>query len=126
MDSVTLRRSHFRLGDYCSDYVTSSVDQNKLIGGDKIYNPAKLELSVKNELRKSHFNFGNQDNNFISVNSIDFTDKSKIAPSTKLQSDMIKTLRSHNYVLGDHQPDYLTESALKYVVPTKSHLYFKY
>ena len=58
MDSVTLRQSHFKLGDDINKYVTSSMEQSEGIENHKQAN-AVLDQKARNELRKSHFIFGN-------------------------------------------------------------------
>ena len=52
MDSVTLRKTNFKLGDYQNPYSTTSLEQSKalLAQGSQ---PAQLDEDVKNDLRKS-------------------------------------------------------------------------
>ena len=52
MDSVTLRQSHFKLGDDQNKYITSSMEQSDGIENHK-QSSAALDQKAKNELRKS-------------------------------------------------------------------------
>ena len=76
MDSVTLRRTHFKLGDYQNPYSTTSLEQSKalLAQGSQ---PAQLDEEVKNDLRKSHFVLGNNQPVFKTISQEEFYDKSK-------------------------------------------------
>lgn len=117
MDSVSLRRSHFRLGDYRNDYGTTATDQNKMIDGTKRYDAAKLDPSLKNDLRRSHFTLGNFKTDLQTINQREYIDKSKDRPRQNSFGDHIKTLRSHNHKLGNAMPEYLSETQHKFSKP---------
>ena len=63
MDSVTLRQTHFKLGDDINKYQTSSMEQSDGIENHKM-DKSKLDQTAKNELRKSHFVLGNFEPNY--------------------------------------------------------------
>ena len=75
MDSVTLRQSHFKLGDDINKYITSSMDQSEGIENHKQVN-AVLDQKAKNELRKSHFIFGNFEPNYNTTFRREYYNKS--------------------------------------------------
>ena len=52
MDSVTLRQTHFKLGDYTNPYRTSSMEQSRDIQSAG-YRAVSLDQKVKDDLRKS-------------------------------------------------------------------------
>ena len=64
MDSVTLRRAHFNLGDDKNPYQTTSMEQSKQIF-DQSAKPAFLDENIRADLRRSHFIFGNNEPNYI-------------------------------------------------------------
>ena len=116
MDSVTLRKTHFKLGDYKNNYQTANMDQSKDVFSATGPNP--LDEALKNDLRKSHFILGNFDPNYVSTNQREFFDKSKINPNSRADSEKIeRALRKHNYVLGDDKLDYKSETADKFQFP---------
>ena len=118
MDSVTLRNSHFKLGDDKNKYRTSSMDQSEGIeNAGKCTNP--LNQQTKNELRKSHFIFGNFEPNFNTTFRSEYYDKSN-SLSTRNNKDLKsieRKLRSQNFEFGTDKPDYLSETAAKYIIP---------
>ena len=57
MDSVTLRQTHFKLGDDKNPYQTSSMAQSDGIENAGKCNPS-LDEKARNDLRNSHFIFG--------------------------------------------------------------------
>ena len=75
MDSVTLRQSHFKLGDDINKYVTSSMEQSEGIENHKQAN-AVLDQKARNELRKSHFIFGNFEPNYNTTFQREYYNKS--------------------------------------------------
>ena len=117
MDSVTLRQSHFKLGDDKNQYQTSSMAQNDGIENAGLCtNP--LNQQVKNELRKSHFVFGNFDPNYNTTFRSEYYDKSKALPRSYSDFQSIeRKLRSQNFEFGTDKPDYLSETAAKYIIP---------
>jgi hypothetical protein len=117
MDSVTLRRSHFNLGDEIKRYRTSSMDQSEGIENYKSP-PATLDENLKNELRKSHFVLGNFAPNFNTSFRREYYDKSKMLPKNGTEFSKIeRKLRSQNFEFGSDKPDYLSETASKYIIP---------
>ena len=118
MDNVTLRNSHFKLGDDKNNYQTSSMAQSDGIeNAGKCTNP--LNQQTKNELRRSHFVFGNFDPNFNTTFRSEYYDKSKALSGrnkTDFQS-IERKLRSQNFEFGTDKPDYLSETAAKYIIP---------
>jgi len=118
MDSVTLRKTHFLLGDYRNPYSTSAMDQNKLIEYGKKEPSAALDSKIKADLRASHFIMGNFNPNYNTMHKTEFYDKSSIPNIGKNQSNIIgSTLRKHNYVLGDDSTNYLSEMQSRYNNP---------
>ena len=117
MDSVTLRQTHFKLGDDINPYQTSSMDQSEGIEKAGKCNPS-LDQKAKNDLRNSHFIFGNFDPNFNTTFRTEYFDKSKLVPKDNIDFKNIeRKLRSQNYELGIDKPDYISETAAKYTKP---------
>lgn len=116
MDSVTLRKSHFKLGDFNTSYNTSVMEMNKNIDSNKTNVPATLSKDVKDDLRRSHFKTGNFNPSFQTMSASQFTDKSReIVPADLSASKGIaKSLRQHNYQLGNFQPNYTSETGAKF------------
>ena len=108
-DSVTARKSTFKFGDYICPYTTTTGDQIKGAGTGT---PSKLDASVKNDLRKSHFNLGSNNPDLISEYREEYY-KKPFDPSSPLKSD----LRTSSYVFGSDFPDYLTEHKDRYTAP---------
>lgn len=116
MDSVTLRQSHFKLGDDELNYRTSNMEQSSKIL-DKV-DRAELDPKKKIELQSSHFIMGNFDPNYNTTNAREYYDKSAMLPKDNLDFKRIERgLRQHNYVLGDDKPDYVSETAAKFTAP---------
>ena len=117
MDSVTLRQTHFKLGDDMNPYQTSSMAQSEGIENAGKCNPS-LDEKAKNDLRNSHFIFGNFDPNFNTTFRTEYYDKSKLLPKDNIDFKNIeRKLRSQNYELGTDKPDYISETAAKYTKP---------
>ena len=117
MDSVTLRQSHFKLGDDINKYITSSMDQSEGIENHKQVN-AVLDQKAKNELRKSHFIFGNFEPNYNTTFRREYYNKSSSLPKNKLDfANIERKLRTQNFQFGTDKPDYLSETASKYIIP---------
>lgn len=117
MDSVTLRQTNFKLGDYQNPYSTTSLEQSKalLAQGSQ---PAQLDEEVKNDLRRSHFVLGNNQPVFKTISQEEFYDKSKYNnPGNVDFKNVERRLRATNYVLGNDKPDYVSETAAQYVSP---------
>ena len=117
MDSVTLRQTHFKLGDDINPYQTSSMAQSEGIENAGRCNPS-LDQKAKNDLRNSHFIFGNFDPNFNTTFRTEYYDKSKLIPKDNIDFKNIeRKLRAQNYELGTDKPDYISETAAKYTKP---------
>ena len=103
-------------------YNTTSKDQNKLIdGGNRPRSVATLDANVKNDLRKCHFTLGNFGPTYQSAARVEFYDKSLLNTNTAADYKEIgKSLRSHNYILGNAQPEYKSEAADRFAVPLNS------
>jgi hypothetical protein len=122
MDSVTLRKTHFKLGDFNNPYTTSTMDQNNNIENKRSVSIASLDYDVKNDLRKSHFIFGNSEPNYTTMSKSEFYNKSNIQTTNPFYSganakSIEKALRSHNYILGNDKPEYKSETGAKYISP---------
>jgi hypothetical protein len=118
MDSVTLRKTHFKLGDHSSGYATTQQDMNKNIDGTKTFQIAKLDDALKNDLRKSHFIMGNHEPVYQTIFQQEYFDKSKRNQNKAADSENIeKALRSHNYILGSDKVVYKSETQEKYIAP---------
>jgi hypothetical protein len=118
MDSVLLRKTHFKLGDYNSTYNTTTMDHNKNIEKGNVQAVANLDINVKNDLRKSHFILGNFEPSYNTIFRQEYYNKSDLKDNSAVNSKTIeKQLRSHNYVLGSDKPDYKSETQAKYTVP---------
>ena len=116
-DSVTLRQSHFKLGDDPNLYQTTLMAQSD---GIENAGPCKsaLDEEAKNNLRKSHFVIGNFDPEYNTKYRSEYYDKSSMIPRDNLDTKLIeRRLRSQNYNFGNEKTDYLTEMASKYTKP---------
>lgn len=117
MDSVTLRKTHFKLGDYQNPYSTTSMEQSKPILQEGAQ-PAFLDENIKADLRRSHFIFGNNEPNFQTQTQREYYDKSKLNNRDNIDfKNVERGLRATNYVLGDEKPDYISETAAKFTKP---------
>jgi hypothetical protein len=117
-NSETLTKTNFKLGDYRSQYSTTTNEQNKLIEQGRSMSISS-QSNVKNDLRKSHFIFGNFEPNFKTISQGEFYDKSKSLNSAKTDGKTIeKQLREHSYVLGNQKPDYKSETHSKFMTPS--------
>ena len=117
MDSVTLRQTHFKLGDDKNPYQTSSMAQSEGIEKvGKCY--PSLDENAKNDLRKSHFILGNFEPNYNTTFRREYYDKSNLFPKDNVDFKNIeRKLRSQNYEFGTDKPDYISETAAKYTKP---------
>jgi hypothetical protein len=94
------------------------MDQNKNIDGTKTYSVAKLDDALKNDLRKSHFIFGNDAPKYQTISQQEFNDKSGLKYNGRADAHEIeRSLRSHNYILGTDKPNYKSETQDKYIAP---------
>ena len=119
MDSVTLRQTHFKLGDDINKYQTSSMEQSDGIENHKM-DTGKLDQTVKNELRKSHFVLGNFEPNYNTTFRREYYDKSGSLPKNKVDFFNIeRKLRTQNFQFGTDKPDYLSETQAKYIIPPR-------
>lgn len=118
MDSVTLRKTHFILGDHRSNYSTTLQEQNKYVKPEGIP-VVGLNADLKNDLRKSHFNLGNHKTSFVSCTKADYVPK-KSNVEIKDLSDVGKSLRKHSHVLGNNLVDYKSEMQSKFQNPLTS------
>ena len=117
MDSVTLRHTHFKLGDDINKYQTSSMEQSEGIENHKM-DPGNLDQTAKNELRRSHFVLGNFAPNYNTTFRREYYDKSSSMPKNKVDFFNIeRKLRTQNFQFGTDKPDYLSETAAKYIIP---------
>ena len=117
MDSVTLRQTHFKLGDDINKYQTSSMEQSDGIENHKM-DKSKLDQTAKNELRKSHFVLGNFEPNYNTTFRREYYNKSTSLPKAKTDFFNIeRKLRTQNFQFGTDKPDYLSETAAKYIIP---------
>jgi hypothetical protein len=105
------------LGDDKNPYLTTSMIQNKDIENAGPCNTL-LDEKAKNDLRKSHFNLGNNKPNFETTFRSEYYDKSNMLPKDNINSKNIEQmLRAHNYEFGDDKPNYLSEAASRYTNP---------
>ena len=117
MDSVTLRETHFKLGDDKNKYQTSSMEQSEGIENYKM-DKSSLDQTAKNELRKSHFVLGNFEPNYNTTFRREYYNKSSSLPKSKVDFFNIeRKLRTQNFQFGTDKPDYLSETAAKYIIP---------
>jgi len=117
MDSVTLRQTHFKLGDDIGKYQTSAMEQSEGIENYKM-NMGKLDQTAKNELRKSHFVLGNFEPNYNTTFRREFVNKSNSVQRNRPDFFNIeRRLRAHNFQFGTDKPDYLSETSAKYIMP---------
>ena len=118
MDSVTLRKTHFKLGDYKNQYLTSTGDHNKEIEGGRARSVATLDPSVMADLRSSHFTLGNFQPEYNTIFRSEFYNKTDLKDKSTVNSKTIeRQLRKQNYVLGNDVPDYKSETQAKYAMP---------
>lgn len=118
MDSVTLRKTHFLLGDFRNTYITTNNEQNKNVDS-KVKIVTTLNDSLKNDLRKSHFILGNYQSNFISCSKNDYLLKNN-ENSNKDLGNLGKALRRHSHVMGDCKMEYRSEMNSKFINPNTS------
>jgi hypothetical protein len=117
MDNVSLRKTHFILGDDKNSYQTSAMVQSDGIEKIGKCNPS-LDEKAKNDLRRSHFIFGNFDPNYNTTFRREYYDKSNLVPKGNLDfKNNERKFRNQNYQLGTDQPDYISETAAKYTKP---------
>jgi hypothetical protein len=118
MDNVTLRRTHFKLGDYINPYTTTANEQSKCLL-EQGFKPAMLDENVKNDLRRSHFVLGNALPDSQTIYKEEYYDKSAHAkPDAGVDFKNIeRKLRATSYVLGNDVPDYISEHADRYKTP---------
>ena len=120
MDSVTLRKTHLKLGDDTLAYSTTTGDQSKEIL-NKGNIPAALSQEAKDDLRRSHFYLGNFPPEFQTQSQREFYDKSNRNPKDNVDFKGIeRKLRQTNYKLGDSQPDYISETRDRFKQPDLS------
>lgn len=116
MDNVTLRKTHFILGDYRNNYHTSTNEQNKNVNpnGQPV---AALNQELKNDLRKSHFILGNYDKVTNPTYQTNYTNRNVQGNQYKDLSEIGKSLRKHSHVLGDNRIEYRSEMQSKFINP---------
>ena len=91
--------------------------QNKDIENGPKYS-SNLDENAKNDLRRSHFNLGNNRPDFETTFRAEYYDKSNLLPKENIDSKNIeKMLRAHNYEFGDDKPNYISEAADRYTKP---------
>ena len=97
--------------------MTTSMLQNKTVEENPRI-PSVLDQAVKSDLRKSHFNLGNNLPNYETTFNSEFYDKSQLQPKDKKDlENMGKSLRAHNYEFGDDKPDYISETKYRFAKP---------
>jgi len=103
-----LRKSHWGLGG-CGDPVPLSTTYKDAYVGEG--EPAVLDANTKNDLRKAHFNYGNNPPDLNTVYRIEYTPKkASYQPATKPPE-------SANYVPCGAVTDYLPEYKARYTTP---------
>jgi hypothetical protein len=118
MDSVTLRKTHFILGDYRNNYLTTNHEQNKNV--DPKGRPViALNDELKNDLRKSHFILGNYKSNMVPCSKQDYIYKYGEGYHQDL-GNVGKALRKHSHLLGDNKIEYRSEMQSKFNNPSSS------
>ena len=108
-----LRKTHFILGSYPINYLTTIKDQNKDIEGHNFSKKMINMSEVKRDLAKSHFSLGNEDTNYKSEVMSEFIDKSK----QNLNHESFnkgKEVRKQNIIVGEDLPDYLSQTKITY------------
>ena len=118
-DSISLRKTNFVLGNYFPSYSTTAAEQNTRISTGK-FQVAKLESKLKNDLRDSHFSFGNFPRSLLTNNQLDFNNKSGYDKNSSNLSFDPKTLRSHNHKLGYDNIEYISETQSRFSKPSNS------
>jgi len=110
------RKSHLKFGDFERKYVTTLMDQNKLVE-DNRSGSEKMELdpNIKADLRSSHFTLGHAPTTYSSISASAFYDKSKLAYKPEGESNLGSALRQQNYSMGNAKLDYKTENQLKFI-----------
>ena len=104
-----------KFGDIERKYVTTSMDQNKLIeNGRGINAQMTLDPNIKADLRASHFTLGHAPTTYSSISNSQFYDKSKMIYKPKEDSNLGANLRQQNYSMGHSKLDYKTENQLKF------------
>ena len=94
------------------------MHQNKDIEKTNKNDNFKLDEKIKNELINSHFKLGSYANNYKTVFQSDYELKSPNNTNNPLSNkDIEKSLRSHSYILGNHQLDYRSENNLRFSSP---------
>lgn len=79
---------------------------------------AKLDSSLKQDLRVSHFTLGNFSTNLQSTSQSEFNSKNLNSSISKAElNEQIKVLRSHNHKMGFDRPEYLSETHSKFSKP---------
>jgi hypothetical protein len=68
---------------------------------------------MKKDLAKSHFSLGNESTAYQSEVMTEFIDKSGLG-ANKENINKGKELRKHNFILGDEQPDYVSQMKMTY------------
>ena len=117
MNSVTLGQTYFKLGEDKNPYQTSSMTQSEGIeNAGKCF--TSLDEAAKNDLRNSHFILGNFEPNYKTTFSREYYDKNNLFQKDNIDFKNIeRKLRAQNYELGTDKPDYITETAAKYIKP---------
>lgn len=118
MDSVTLRKTNLKLGDYINPYTTTAGEQSRCLL-EQGAQPATLDENVKKDLRRSHFVLGNAPPDSQTIYKEEYYDKSaQNKPDGNVDFKNIeRKLRATSYVLGNDVPDYISEHADRYKKP---------
>lgn len=116
MDSVTLRKTHFILGDNNTNYNTSQIEQSKFVD-PKGQPMTMLSAETRADLRKSHFSLGNFQPTYLSSTKSEYTNKGLLNNNNSIEAS--KYLRKHNHVLGSDEPVYQSEMQSRYNNPNQ-------
>eukprot|EP01016_Furgasonia_blochmanni_P041220 TRINITY_DN5325_c0_g4_i2.p1 TRINITY_DN5325_c0_g4~~TRINITY_DN5325_c0_g4_i2.p1 ORF type:complete len:375 (+),score=55.35 TRINITY_DN5325_c0_g4_i2:600-1724(+) len=107
------RASNFQLGAQGNSYQSEAGSQFKPYAGAK---PSDLDVSLKNDLRSSHFKFDDVKNNqFKTRTHLDYGDKSGLSklangPGTDVSGD----LRKSHFHMGSERPSYQSATRAAY------------
>ena len=92
--------------------------QNKDMSPECIKDTFKLDNKKRQQLSKANFRFGTYESDYRTVAKNDFEAKSPIKENSTFDLKKIgKTLRSHSYVMGETNVDYLTDNKLRFENP---------
>lgn len=117
IDSISLRKTHFVLGDNKTNYITTNHELNKNVE-PKGRPVTALSNAVKSDLRKSHFTLGNFQPNYVPSSKAEFTNKGVMTNPQEAYDKNSKNLRKHSHILGDNPISYKSEMQSRFVNQT--------